>query len=154
MARILSLEYEPLIGDCICLLLQTAGYEAVTTSNVHEALLILRTQSIDLLTLAFGSRHVPPPESLRHLIPEEFYLPEFPVPAMNGEEFLSLVKADEQLCHIPVILHTGHEKPRCAELLRRFDLDIERDIAGHVLKGQDDSISKLLDTIGAILRPR
>ena len=73
---------------------------------------------------------------------------------MNGEEFLGMIKADEQLCHIPVVLHTGHQRPRCAELLRRFDLDIERDIAGHVLKGQDDSVSQLLDTIGAILRPR
>jgi len=51
MVRILSLEYDPWIAEALCAGLQAAGFEALATSDVHEALLILRNQSIDLLTL-------------------------------------------------------------------------------------------------------
>ena len=135
------------------MLLRQAGHEAYATSDVHEALLILRTRPIDLITLGLGSRPLSPPaESLRTLVPEEFAPDKWQYPPMNGEEFLSLLKQDEKLFQIPVILLSGYEREICESFLRAFDLDMKKDIAGYVWKGSKSMNTDLLDQIASLVK--
>ncbi len=48
---------------------------------------------------------------------------EWPVPAMNGEEFLRLLKDDACLSHIPVLLLTGYSREAWAQFLQKFGLE-------------------------------
>ena len=150
MVRILSLEYDPWIAEALCAGLQAAGYEALATSDVHEALLILRTQSIDLLTLGLGTRSSSPPPSLRRVLPELFRQ-DWPVPAMNGEEFLRLLKDDPSLRHIPVLILTGFGKAQCARYFKEFGLDFDHDVDGYVSKTSLIS-NEFLDAVNVVLK--
>jgi CheY-like chemotaxis protein len=152
MPRILSLEYEPLIGEMLCAILQEAGYDVQATANVHEALLILRTQSIDLLTLGLGTRELPPPPSIRRILPSALVRHDWPVPPMNGEEFLRLLKDDATLHPIPVLLISGFSRDTCAQFLQEFGLDIDRDVDGCIQKGHEPGMRELLDTVETVLR--
>ena len=129
MARILSLEFDPIIAETLQMILSSKGYDAIATSNVHEALLILRTQSIDVLTLGLGGRA-----------------------PMNGDEFLRLLKDEPNLCDIPVILLTGFPRSACIRFLKEFELDIEKDTAGFVMKGSDTTNKELFSAIETILK--
>ncbi len=150
MTRILSLEYDPVVAEFLCAILQGAGYEALATANVHEALSILRTQSIDVLTLGLGTHDVSPPPSLRRILPSEPVMQEWPVPAMNGEEFLRLLKDDACLRHIPVLLLTGYCREACTQFLQKFGLDLDQDVAGYVQKGELFD-KELLDSVEIVL---
>ena len=125
MPRILILDDDPGIAALFQEVLTMAGFEAVSTTSEHEALLILRTQEIDLLTQ----------DSVR--------------PNMNGEEFLCLLKNEPDLQHIPVLLITGSRWEVCAELLQQWGLHIELDVAGFLEKPCE--MRDLLDTIEDIL---
>ena len=89
MARILYLDDEAFIVDFVCRMLQSSGYQAVGTTNVHEALLILNTQPIDL------------------------FMQDMARPVMYGEELVRLLKDEEKLRYVPVVLLTGFPKEAC-----------------------------------------
>lgn len=128
MARILSLDDEIGLLTIIQMILERAGHESLITTNEEEALSILRSQPIDLFTQdwhRFG---------------------------MGGCEFLRVMKADENLCSIPVLLITAADmsEERPPEQLKAVGLDFNRDLAGYIPK--PFMPDELLDTIEAILQ--
>jgi CheY-like chemotaxis protein len=72
-------------------------------------------------------------------------------PGMKCEEFLRLLKGDATLCHIPVLLITGHPRAVCAQFLQKFGLDIDRDVDGYVQKGAGFAVREFLDAVAAVL---
>ena len=80
MTRILSLDDEPEIVGLYSLILESKGYEHVGVSDSYEAWAMLCTESFDLFTQ----------DLLR--------------PDIDGEAFYDLIKADELLCDLPVVI--------------------------------------------------
>jgi CheY-like chemotaxis protein len=112
MARILSLDDEPGFLKLLQMILERAGHESLTTTDAEEALSILRSQSIDLLTQDFMRPH------------------------MDGFELLHLMKSDENLRTIPILAVTAGAKDfRAAQLEETgLDLDLDRDLDGFLSK--------------------
>jgi len=126
MARILSLDDDPVLIEIMRRVLQAVGFEFLGTTDEQEALSILRTQPVDLFTQDFMR------------------------PGLGGYEFLRYMKSDSTLSSIPVLAITATSEEACAEGLRRVGLDIDRDLAGFVCK--PFSPSELVDVIETILR--
>jgi CheY-like chemotaxis protein len=87
MARILSLDDVPLMGEAIGSILIQAGYDFTYTDDSFEAWALLQTQPFDLLTQ----------DHMR--------------PAIRGLDFYQLLRADAQLASMPVIMITAYAKP-------------------------------------------
>jgi DNA-binding response OmpR family regulator len=90
MTRILSLDDAPEMLQLIGLQLEFAGYEHLRTGSSHEALAILHSEPVDLLTQ----------DCLR--------------PGMNGAELYRRLKSDESLCRIPVLFISAVRQPEFA----------------------------------------
>jgi CheY-like chemotaxis protein len=84
MTRILCLDDEPEILKLLRAILETSGYECSCTVDSHEALALLRTRSIDLLVQ----------DLLR--------------PDIRGELMCQLIKDDENLRHIPIVIASAN----------------------------------------------
>ena len=125
MTRILSFDDDPCLAEMVCMILEGAGFEAVSTSNIHEALLILRTQPIDLL------------------------IQDLARPIMNGDEFVRLLKDDNELRCVPVLLISGFTRTQAAKFLLEWGVDLQSDVGGYLKKPY--SPVALLDAVEAIL---
>lgn len=128
MTRILSLDDESEMLDLLCLIFRRAGYESLCTTDEQEALSILRTQPIDLLT-------------------EDFMRP-----GIGGWEFLRLMKSDAGLRDIPILGISAGPKDMRARQLKAMGLDIDRDLDGYVTKPYGPI--ELLDAVAAALTKR
>jgi CheY-like chemotaxis protein len=126
MTRILSLDDEPEMVKLLHLILERAGYECVGTTDDQEAFKILRTGSIDLFTQDFMR------------------------PQTDGLQFLQQMKSDPSLRTIPVLGVSAGRREARAEQLKRFGLDIDRDLDGYLKKPFGPM--HLLEMIEAILR--
>jgi CheY-like chemotaxis protein len=84
MPRILSLDDEPEMLRLLGVILERAGYEHLSTSSTEEALSILRSEPVDLLTQ----------DRMR--------------PEIDGVTLCRMLKADEALRRIPVCMVTAY----------------------------------------------
>jgi CheY-like chemotaxis protein len=127
MARILCLDDdEPLLELYRRILEERGGHECLTTTDNQQALSIMRTRSIDLLTQDWNRY------------------------GMNGPEFLRVMKSDEALRNIPVLfIASGAMMEDRAEQLKQAGLDFDRDVAGYITKTV--GLTEILNTIKAIL---
>jgi CheY-like chemotaxis protein len=82
----------------------------LTATTEQEALQLLRSRRIDLLTQDFRR------------------------PGLGGCEFLRLLKADETLQHIPVLGISAETSELRRSQLCEVGLDFERDLAGYLQK--------------------
>ncbi len=125
MTRILCLDDDPDTLDLLRLILQRAGYEVLCTASSSEALRLLRTERIDLLT-------------------QDFMRPD-----MDGWTFLRLMKSDESLRAIPVLGISAGPRDFRAEQARRIGFDLDRDLAGYVVKpyGPDELIATVAEAV-------
>jgi DNA-binding response OmpR family regulator len=82
MTRILSLDDDTPMLELIGLILDRAGYEHVRTSSSRQALFILRNEPVDVFTQ----------DIMR--------------PDIDGWEFYHLIKSEQVLCDIPVLIIT------------------------------------------------
>lgn len=87
-ARILCLDDEPAPLHCYKLILKNCGYEVLTTQSSREALDIMSKERIDLL------------------------IQDIARPDINGIELYGVMKSDERLRHIPVVICSGYEGNR------------------------------------------
>jgi twitching motility two-component system response regulator PilH len=113
--RILCLDDEPVMLAFLKEILQPHGYEAVTTSDSSKALTILWTETVDLL------------------------IQDIARPDISGFKVYELLKANERLKNIPVVICSGHGESR-----RKF-LECYPDVA-YVLEKPVDS-EQLLDVV-------
>jgi CheY-like chemotaxis protein len=127
MTTILCIDDDPHILALVEKLLTRADYSVLTTADGHEALRILRSQSVDLV------------------------IQDFSRPGLNGFEFLKQVKADADLRAIPVLAFTAVPRHLRVQQLERFALDIERDLAGFLTK---TDVLDMVDLVGVILNKR
>lgn len=127
MTRILILDDEANTVEIIHTLLEYAGYEALATTDPHEALHILRTQPVDM------------------------FIQDLMRPMMDGVEFLRLLKAEEKLSNIPVLIITGFSRGDCAQYLRGHGLDLDRDVDGYLHKQTELGNRQLLDLVATVL---
>lgn len=125
MTRILCLDDDPDMLDLLRLILQLAGYEALCTVSSSEALRLLRTERVDLLT-------------------QDFMRPD-----MDGWAFLRLMKSDESLCAIPVLGISAGPRDFRADQARRMGFDLDRDLAGYVVKpfAPDELIAAVAEAV-------
>jgi CheY-like chemotaxis protein len=108
-------------------ILSDAGYRSITATNDQEALAILRSQTVDLL------------------------IQDMVRPTGGGAEFLQLLKSDDTLRHIPVLVISAYTRKKCALRLQERGLDIDRDLAG-CFDGAFEA-KQFLDAIKAVLSP-
>ena len=125
MTRILCLDDDSDVLKLLSLCLMRKGYDVVVTANSLEALDILRTQSIDLLT-------------------QDFMRPD-----IHGIEFLQIMKSDAALRNIPVLGVSARPREIRAEELKQAGFDIDRDLAGYITKPFGPS--ELLNAVEAAL---
>lgn len=104
MARILCVEDEPELSVLLPLVLERAGHECLTAMGSEEGLSILRSQPIDLVAQDYTR--------------------------IGGFEFLYLMKSDEALREIPVLILTPRFDERHAAMMEEFGLDFDRDLDG------------------------
>jgi CheY-like chemotaxis protein len=91
--RILCLDDQPAPLDAYKLILEPQGYEVLTTESSEEALEIMRREPIDLL------------------------IQDIARPRMNGIELYGIMKSDERLRGIPVVISSG---AHCEEFLAQY----------------------------------
>lgn len=125
MTRILSLDDDPEILELIQLVLTRAGYEVLTATNAQQALVLLQSQAIDLLTQDISR------------------------PGIRGDEFLRQMKSDETLRQIPVVVISAVPYHSVKQALAERGLDVEHDLAGYL--PLPFGPKQLLNTIAAIL---
>jgi DNA-binding response OmpR family regulator len=126
MTRILSLDDEPQMLELIRLILESAGYECIGTTDEQVALAILRAELIDLFTQDFMR------------------------PGWGGIRFLHAMRSEENLSRIPVIGVSARARDARAEELRLAGLDIDCDLEAYVQKPFGPH--ELLEAIEAVLR--
>lgn len=95
LGRILCLDDEPTVPSVFKYVLEPAGYEILITSNSTEALRILNAEPVDLL------------------------IQDLMRPGINGFDLYAILKADERLQHIPVVVCSGHPESR-RKFLNRY----------------------------------
>lgn len=110
MTRILSLDDDSDVLVMLKMFLEQHGYESLVAGNEQEALVILRTQSIDLFT-----------QDVAHA-------------GMGGWDFLRLIKSDADLKRIPVIMISAAPMSSQAEQVKQRGLNLERDVACYIEK--------------------
>ena len=111
MTRILSVDDEPDMLNLLRLVFERAGYEFVGTVSGVEALTMMRTESIDLLT-------------------QDFMRPD----QLDGRELLREIKSDASLSAIPVLGVSAGARETRAQQLKSLGLDFERDLDGYITK--------------------
>jgi len=126
MTRILGLDDDTDMLELLRLVLESAGYDFIGTTDGYEALTILRTQAIDL------------------------FIQDFMRPGLHGWTVLRRMKSEASLRHIPVLAVSAGPRDVRAEQLKHFDLDIDRDLEGYIQKPY--GLLELLATVEAILR--
>jgi CheY-like chemotaxis protein len=127
MTRILCLDDDPQMVDVPRLILERAGYAVVGTTDDDEAWALLRAQPVDLFI-------------------QDFMRPD----GSGGWGFLQRLKADAQLRHVPVLGVSAGPRDLRAAQLRRFGLDLERDLAGYLRKPYGPQ--ELLEAVEGALR--
>jgi CheY-like chemotaxis protein len=118
LARILCLDDDPSPPAAFKCVLEPHGYEVVTTTSSMEALRIMQTEAVDLLI-------------------QDVYRPD-----MSGITLYGMMKADERLQNIPVVICSGNG-------VRKF-LDHYPDVAGVLEKPFE--VKHLLDVVRKALR--
>ena len=108
--QILCLDDSHSLLDSYQQILQECGYTTYAVTDSSEALSILRKNKIDLLIQDFNH------------------------PRGNGAELLKIVKLDDDLKNIPVVMITGMTRDSIVGKLQIYDLDIDRDLAGFIHK--------------------
>ena len=108
--RILCLDDEEIISECCQQFLQEEGYDVFASTDSYDALDILRTGEIDMLIQDYNR------------------------PGLNGGGLLKVMKADDELKNIPVIISSACARDWVAKKLREFDIDIDHDLAGFIKK--------------------
>jgi len=103
--NVLIIEDEPVIAEMISMLLEEEGFEVVSLGNTGRAREKLHNLEVDLVMLDIN------------------------LDGESGQEMCCYIKSQDDICHIPVILVSGHP-------------DIEKIRAGC---GADDTISKPFD---------
>ena len=104
--RILSLEAEVCILDLYRVILEGAGYQFLGTCDVQEALHLLRTEPIDLFIQNLAGR----------------------------VGLLRLIKSDQRLREIPVLVISAHGKVIGIDILKEAGLLLYRDLDGYLEK--------------------
>ena len=84
MTHILCLDDDPELLRLLRVILETSGYKCSCAANSHEALALLRTQPIDL------------------------FIQDMRRPDIGGESLCQLLKSDENLRHIPILIASAH----------------------------------------------
>jgi len=113
--RILCMDDEPALLDAYKYILEPHGYEVVTALDSIEALRIMLREPVDLL------------------------IQDLARPAVNGFELYAMLRANERLKNIPVVICSGHGESR-----RKF-LDRYPDVAAVLVKPV--IAEALLDTV-------
>ncbi|OGP65364.1 MAG: hypothetical protein A2169_05145 [Deltaproteobacteria bacterium RBG_13_47_9] len=106
---------------------------ALTNLEVHNQL-IMKRDSEDALDYLRNRSNVEPC----------FILLDWNIPKMNGEEFLTIVKADDRLKKIPVVILST------SNIREDIDKGFELGAAGYIVKSKDYEQS--INTIGAIMK--
>lgn len=120
--RILSLNDSPSIVECQKAILERAGYECLIATNDQWALAILRNVRVDLL------------------------IQDIKRPGRDGWSFLRLLKSDQALKDIPVLIVSGAPKDS-------HEYNVFRDrLAGYLETPIDGD--QLLEVIGKLLSPQ
>jgi CheY-like chemotaxis protein len=132
MTRILCLDDDPDTLELLRLILRRGGYEVWCTTSSSEALRLLRSERIDLVTQDF----------LR--------------PDMDGWAFLRLMASDESLRAIPVLGISAGPRDFRAEQARRIGFDLDRDLAGYVVKpcAPDELLAAVAEAVTKSAPPR
>ncbi|MFC1571396.1 response regulator [Candidatus Margulisiibacteriota bacterium] len=94
--RVLVVDDEPDILKVVTFRLKKEGYEVITAVDGQEGLDFAKSKKPDLILL-----------DLR-------------LPKMNGDEVCKLIKADEQIKHIPVIFITASQQSDVGEMAKEF----------------------------------
>lgn len=123
--RILCLDDYSSILKTYQQILQEQGYEAIISEDSEEALSILRNNKIDI------------------------FIQDFNHPMVNGAEILKIMKADDELKNIPVIMITAMTRNSIAEKLKKYDLDIDHDLRSFIMK--PFKTEKLLDIVENVI---
>lgn len=127
ITRILSLDDDLELLVILNSLLESLGYESLTTVSEQEALLILRTQSIDLFTQDIAR------------------------PVRGGWDFLRLIKTDPALEKIPVMIISAAPMSSQVEQVKCRGLNFERDLVAYLKK--PISVEQLIEGIEAACAP-
>jgi CheY-like chemotaxis protein len=131
-ARILCLDDEPgPLGAYKCIL-EPLGYEVLTTRSSTEALRIMRTETVDLL------------------------IQDLSRPDINGIELYGIMKSDERLQHIPVVVCSGYDvnRKRFRELYPEVAPVIEKPYEiDHLLEVVRKALRSAGDESGDVTRP-
>jgi CheY-like chemotaxis protein len=127
MTRILSVDDEREMLDLLRLILERAGYEFTGVVSGVEALAVMRTETIDLLTQDFMR-----------------------LDNLDGRELLREMKSDVSLCSIPVLGVSAGPRELREERFEPFGLDFQRDLDGYVKKPY--APQELLEAVEEALR--
>jgi CheY-like chemotaxis protein len=127
MTRILSVDDEREMLYLLRLILEGVGYEFIGVVCGKEALEIMRTQSIDLLTQDF-------------MRPEE----------IDGRRLLQEMKSDPALSSIPVLGVSAGSRELREERFEPLGLDFDRDLDGYVKKPYGPE--ELVEAVEEVLR--
>lgn len=84
MTHILCLDDNPELLTLLRVILETSGYKCSCTGDSHEALALLRTQSIDLLIQDMQRSDI------------------------HGESMCQMIRDAESLRHIPILIASAH----------------------------------------------
>jgi CheY-like chemotaxis protein len=97
--KILIVDDEPDVLRLTSLRLEKLGYEVLTATNGKEALDVLRNEKPDMAML------------------------DLIMPVMYGSEICKLVKSDEALKHIPIVLFTAYSEIMTGEKAKSIGAD-------------------------------
>jgi len=105
--KVLIIEDEPIIGEMMCILLETEGYGVISLGDTGMARRKLHAQEVSLVMLDLNLK------------------------GENGQSMCNYIKAQDDLRHIPVVLVSGNQeleqiKKDCgadAYIHKPFDLD-------------------------------
>lgn len=121
-ARILSLNDDPVIVECHKAIFESAGYECLIATNDQWALAILRRVRVDVI------------------------IQDIKRPGRDGWSFLRLLKADQALTDIPVLIVSAAPK-------NSHEYNVYQDkLAGYLQAPVD--CDELLQVIGRVLIPQ
>ena len=108
--RILCLDDEPAPPAALKSVLEPHGYEVVTTTSSMEALRIMQTTAVDLLI-------------------QDVYRPD-----MSGITLYGIMKADERLQNIPVVICSGNGVRKFLDRYPKVEGALEKPFdVGHLL---------------------
>ena len=125
MVQILCLDDGQFFTDLYQQVLQECGHRIFVATDSSEALTVLRNKKIDVLIQDFNH------------------------PRGTGAELLKIVKFDDDLKNIPVVMITGMTRDSIIEKLQIYDLDIDHDLAGFIHK--PFTIEQLLEMIENVI---